>query len=117
MSLQRDESYSGNVVLTLVHFAPRQPSSADAAALVADYLAFDRQRQQRRLYGKALGGLAVVALLGGVAGKLPLRQADIAAAILLLPPLALRAIEGYRWYRLLRRLDRVRAEVRDGRKS
>lgn len=117
MPLLRDESYSGKVVLTVVRLAPQRRSSVDSAALLADYFAFDRQRLQRRQYGKAFSGLAVVTLLGGVAGKLPLGQADIAAALLLLPAVSLWAIEEYRWYRLLQRLDHVRAEVRDVRKS
>lgn len=83
---------------------------------MADYLAFDRQRLQRRQYAKAFIALAVVASLSGLAGRLPLDQAVIFATVLLLPPVALWAIEGFRWHRLLRRLDKIRAEVRDVRK-
>lgn len=79
--------------------------------LVHDYLAFDRRRAARRQYLKAFGAMAAIVLLGAVTGRVVMREAAIVAGLLLLPLLAWSAIEAVRWHRLMRRLNRLRAEV------
>ena len=102
---------------TLVRFAHSETTSADAASLVADYLAFERQRATRRQYLKAFGGFAVVILLAAALGRVPFGEAEFAAGALIVPPVALLVVELIRWRRLVWRLDRVRAEVHSVRKS
>jgi hypothetical protein len=98
-------------VLTLVQIQRSATSSADAATLVADYLAFDRRRTSRRHYMKAFGGMAVVVLLGAAFGRVPVGESELVAGLLLLPPLVLGTSEAISWRRLVRRLDQVRTEV------
>ena len=98
-------------MLTLVHIRNSQTSPAETASLTADYLAFDRRRTARRQYLKAFGAMAIIVMLGAAIGKVVLREAEIVAGLLLLPPLALSAIEAVQWYRLKSRLNRLRAEV------
>jgi hypothetical protein len=104
-------------MLTLVQIQSFSTSSAETASLVADYLAFDRQRTWRRQYMKAFGGMAILVLLGGAFGRVPSNEASVVAGLLVLPPLLLAAIEAIRWHRLVRRLDTLRAEVQTVRKS
>jgi hypothetical protein len=98
-------------MLTLVHITRSPESSADAAALIADYTRFVRERTCRRQYVKAFGGLAGLVLLGAAFGRVPGNEAAIAAALLALPPLVLVLVELRHWRRLVRRLGRVRSEV------
>ena len=108
-------------MLTLVQIqSPSVPtSSADTASLVADYLAFDRQRTSRRQYMKAFGGMAILVLLG--ARVRPRRRSSEAwiVAGLLVATAAVRSPPSRpsSWHRLVRRLDRLRAEVQTVRKS
>jgi hypothetical protein len=104
-------------MLSLVHIRNSQTSPAETASLMADYLAFDRRRIVRRQYLKAFGAMAVIVMLGAALGRVVLREAEIVASLLLLPPLALSAIEAVQWYRLKRRLNQLRAEVQSVRKS
>ena len=104
-------------MLTLVHIRPSKALSADTASLVTDYLAFDRERTLRRQYMKAFGGMAIIVLLGALFGRVPMNEAWIVAALLMLPPLVLAAIEAVHWHRLIGRLDYARAEVQTPRKS
>lgn len=104
-------------MLTLVQIQRSAASSTDATSLVADYLAFDRQRTARRQYMKAFGGMALIVLIGAVFGRVPVGEAEIVAGLLILPPACLAAIELVQWHRLVRRLDRVRGEVQSVRKS
>ena len=87
------------------------------STLAHDYLAFDRRRIARRQYLKAFGAMAVIVMLGAAIGRVVLREAEIVASLLLLPPLALSAIEAVQRYRLMRRLNHLRAEVQSVRKS
>lgn len=88
-------------------------SSSETAGLISDYLAFDRRRSERRQYSKAFGGLAIVVLLGGVFGRVPRGEAWVVAGLLLVPPLAMTALEYIRWHRLMRRLSRLREQIQD----
>lgn len=85
-------------------------ASADSAPLVADYLAFDRQRQSRRQYMKAFGGMAILVLLGAVFNRVPVDEAWIVAGLLSGPPLLLAAVEAIKWRRLVRRLNTLQTE-------
>jgi len=87
------------------------------STLAHDYLAFDRRRIARRQYLKAFGAMAVIVMLGAAIGRVVLREAEIVASLLLLPPLALSAIEAVQRYRLMRRLNHLRAEMQSVRKS
>ena len=89
----------------------------DARSVIADYLVFERRRTARRQYLKAFGGMAVIVLVGALFGRVPERQAEIAAGLLLLPPAVMGAVEAILWRKLVRRLDRLRADVRIERKS
>jgi hypothetical protein len=104
-------------MFTLVRFADSKTTSVDKAALLADYLRFERQRASCRRYLKAFGGLALVVIAGAALGRVPLGEAEIAAALLLAPLVTLLIAESIRWRRLVCRLDRVRAEVQSVRKS
>lgn len=104
-------------MLTLVQIQSSTRSSVETASLVADYLAFDRQRTSRRQYMKAFGGMAILVLLGAAFGRVAAGEAAVVATLLALPPLMLAIVEGIRWYRLVRRLNKVRAEVQEVRKS
>ena len=104
-------------MLTLVRVQPSARSSADAAGLVSDYLAFDRRRTARRQYMKAFGGMALIVVVGAVFGRVPVGEALIVAGLLILPPVVLAAIELIQWRRLARRLNNVRGEVHSVRKS
>jgi hypothetical protein len=99
------------VMLTLVQIRNAHPASADAASLMADYLAFDKRRTERRQYQKAFGGMAIIVLVGAVFGRVPSGQAEIVAGLLLAVPLVLGIIEMVHWRRLVVRLDRVRADL------
>jgi hypothetical protein len=98
-------------MLTLVQVQQSANSSADAAALVADYLAFDRRRTARRQYMKAFGGMTLIVLMGAAFGRVPAGEAGIVAGLLISPPVCLAAVELVQWHRLVRRLDRVRGDV------
>jgi hypothetical protein len=98
-------------MLTLVHIRRSTESSAHAAALIADYTRFDRQRTSRRQYSKAFGGMAVLVLLGAAFDRVPLNEAFIVAGLLALPPLTLAVIEICHWRGLVRRLSRLRTEA------
>jgi len=104
-------------MLTLVHIRSPKTSSRDAASLTADYLAFDRRRTERRQYMKAFGGMAILVLLGAAFGRVPVEEAWIVAALLLVLPVVLGMLEAFQWRRLIRRLDAARDEVRTARKS
>lgn len=104
-------------MLTLVRLAHSETTSADTASLVADYLAFERQRTTRRQYLKAFGGFAVLILLAAALGRVPFGEAEIAAGLLIVPPVALIIVELIRWRRLVLRLDRVRAELHSVKKA
>ena len=103
-------------MLTLVQVQDRATSSIEAASLAADYRAFDRRRMSSRQYQKAFGGLAVIVLLGALFGRVPAEQAAAVGGLLSAPPLALAILQLIHWRRLMRRLDRVRADVRSPRK-
>lgn len=105
------------VALTLVRIRSTGTSSAETASLVADFLAFDRQRTSRRQYMKAFGGMAFLVLLGAAFGRVPVGEAWIVAGLLASLPLGLAIVEAVQWHRLIRRLDSVRAEVQSVRKS
>jgi hypothetical protein len=104
-------------MFTLVQIPSSPKSSRQTASLVADYLAFDRQRTSRRQYVKAFGGMALVVLIGALFGRVDMREAEIVTGLLLLPPGALLAVEWFHWRRLVKRLDDARADVQTVRKS
>lgn len=104
-------------MLTLVDIQRSATSSADTSSLIADYLAFDRQRASRRQYTKAFGGMAILVLLGGLFNRVPGREALIAAGLLLVVPVSLSVVEALRWFRLVRRLDELRIQTQEARKS
>ena len=104
-------------MLTLVQIQRSATSPANAASLVADYTAFDTRRRSRRQYQKAFGGMAIIVALGALFDRVEMGEAAIVIALLLLPVLALGVIEVIHWWRLVRRLDRVRAEAQAVRKS
>jgi hypothetical protein len=106
-------------MLTLVQIraANSSTSSVDTASLVAAYLEFDRQRTSRRQYTKAFGGIAILVLLGAAFGRVPTDEAWLVAGLLAPVPLFFAVIEAIHWHRLVRRLDKVRAEVLLPRKS
>lgn len=95
-------------MFALVQIPTSKTSSADAASLVADYLAFDRRRTSGRQYMKAFGGMAIIVLIGAAFGRVPVDEAWIVAGLLALPPIVIAGIEAVRWRRLARRLDAVR---------
>jgi hypothetical protein len=86
-------------------------------SLAADYVAFDRCRTARRQYVKAFGGMALVVLSGAVFGRVPVHEAWIVAGLLLLLPLTLLLIELVQRHRLFRRLNTIRAQSQEIRKS
>jgi hypothetical protein len=92
-------------------------SPANTAALVAEYIAFERSRTARRQYVKAFGGMALVVLIGAVFDRVPVHQAWIVAGLLLLLPLTLLIIEMVQRHRLSRRLNIIRAQSQAVRKS
>lgn len=104
------------MLFTRVDIRRSRRSASDASALIADYLAFDRQRAERRQYSKAFGGIAIIVLLGAAFGRVSAGEAWVVAGILLLPPLVLGLLEAVRWHRLVRRLNRLRQDVQDERK-
>jgi hypothetical protein len=104
-------------MLTLVEIQASKVPPAETASLIADYIAFDRQRTWRRQYLKAFGGMAVLVLLGAVFGRVPARESAVVAGLLVLPPSTLAAIEVISWRRLIRRLNNLRAETRAVKKS
>jgi len=109
-------------MLTLVQIRPdriesSRTSSGDTASLVADYLVFDRRRTTRRQYTKAFGGMALLVLLGALFGRVPANEAPVVIGLLLAPPLLMGAFEFVQWRRLVRRLDGVRVDAREVRKS
>ena len=99
------------IMHTLVQIKNSHSSSADATSLVADYMAFDRRRTERRQYQKAFGGMGIVVLLGALFGRVPADQAAVVAGLLIVPPVAFAMVEVVHWRRLLRRLDRARKEA------
>ena len=105
------------VMLTLVQIQSSPKSSRETASLVADYLAFDRQRTSRRQYVKAFGGMAIIVLLGAMFGRVDMHEAELVTGLLLLPPAALVAVEWFHWRQLLKRLDYARADVPTVRKA
>jgi len=102
---------------TLVQIKNAQLSSVEAASLVADYLAFDKRRTERRQYQKAFGGMGIIVLIGALFGRVPADQAAIVAGLLIAPPVALSIVEVVHWRRLVRRLDRARKDAQITRKS
>jgi hypothetical protein len=104
-------------MLTLVNIRSSNTSSFEAASLMSDYLAFDRQRAARRQYLKAFGGMAILVLLGAAFNRVPRDEAAIVAGVLVLPPLVLAVIESLRWRRLVRRLHDARVLAQSVRKS
>ena len=104
-------------MFTLVQIPSSPKSSQQTASLVADYLAFDRQRTSRRQYVKAFGGMAILVLLGAAFGRVDTREAEIVTGLLLLPPAVLIAAEWFHWRGLVKRLDDARADVQTIRKS
>jgi hypothetical protein len=106
-----------DLMLTLVNIPSSGTASREAASLVSDYLAFDRQRTTRRQYLKAFGGMAILVLLGAVFGSVPRGEAMVVAAMLILPPLPLAVDEAIRWRRLIRRLHNARVQAQAVRKS
>lgn len=104
-------------MFTLVQIPSSPTSAADSASVMADYLAFDRQRTSRRQYMKAFGGMALIVLLGGLFNRVPRNEAVVVVALLLAPPLVMAAVEAVQRYRLARRLNFLRAEVREVKKS
>jgi hypothetical protein len=106
------------IMLTLVEIGTSgRTSSPESAALVADYMAFDRRRTSRRQYQKAFGGLALVVAIGALFGRVAAGEAEIVTGLLLVPPVCLAIIEVVDWRRLIRRLDMVREEARTVKKS
>ena len=95
----------------ILQIRPAPAPPAQAAKLAADYLAFDRRRIARRQYLKAFGGMAVLVLLGAVFGRVAAGEAEAVAALLLVPFAALAAAEWVQRHRLVRRLNRLRAET------
>ena len=104
-------------MLTLVEIQASKAPPAETASLVADYMAFDRQRTWRRQYLKAFGGMAVLVLLGAAFGRVPMRESEVVAGLLVLPPSTLAAIEVMSWRRLIRRLNNLRVEAQRVKKS
>src|SRR6185503_19554001 len=105
------------IMLTLVQIKNSQSTSAEAASLVADYMAFDRRRTERRQYQKAFGGMGIIVLIGALFGRVPADQAAIVAGLLIAPPVALAIVEVVHWRRLVQRLDRARKDAQITRKS
>ncbi|HUQ87600.1 MAG TPA: hypothetical protein VM096_08585 [Vicinamibacterales bacterium] len=104
-------------MLTLVHVRNVKTSALDTTTLTADYLAFERRRIARRQYLKAFGAMAIIVMLGASMGKVVWAEAEIVSGLLLLPPAALAAIEAVEWYRLERRLNRLREAVQKSSES
>jgi hypothetical protein len=104
-------------MFTLVNIRSSNTSSFEAASLMSDYLAFDRQRTIRRQYLKAFGGMAILVLLGAAFNRVPRDEAAVVAALLVVPPLCLAVIEALRWRRLVRRLHDARVHAQAVRKS
>jgi hypothetical protein len=104
-------------MFTLVRIPPSKETTTDSASLIADYLAFDRQRTLRRQYMKAFGGMALLVLIGAVFGRARGDEALIAAALLLVVPVLLGVIEAWRWHRLNARLSDARVQAQTIRKS
>jgi len=104
-------------MFTLVQIPRSATSSAGTASLVAEYVAFDKRRTSGRQYQKAFGGMAIVVLLGALFGRVAMAEAAVVGALLLAPVLMFAMIELVHWRRLVRRLDRVRADVQTSRKS
>lgn len=95
---------------TLVRLAPGRPRAA-IAALMAEYLAFDRQRRANRPLIHAFSAFAVVVLGGGALGRVPRVESVEAASVLVAPVCALLALNAWRSARLRRRLSDIQAEI------
>ena len=104
-------------MFTLVQIPRSTTSSASTSSLVADYVAFDKRRTLRRQYQKAFGGMAIVVVLGALFGRVETAEAAVVGALLLAPVIMLAIMEVIHWRRLVRRLDRARADVQTVRKS
>lgn len=105
------------ISFTVVPIDKSDRSSVKAAALAADYIAFDRRRTERRQYQKAFGGMSLIVVLGALFGRVPADQAVIVAGLLIVPPVVLAIVEVVHWRRLVRRLDHSRKEAQISRKS
>ncbi|MBY0495237.1 MAG: hypothetical protein K2Y23_13580 [Cyanobacteria bacterium] len=104
-------------MLTLVQIRDSAATPEETASLMADYLAFDRRRGERRQYAKAFGGIAIIVLLGAACGRVPIDEAWKVAGLLAVPPSVMAVLELFHWNRLMRRLNGVRAQVQLVRKS
>ena len=104
-------------MFTLVQIPRSTTASGATSSLVADYVTFEKRRTSRRQYQKAFGGMAIVVLLGALFGRVAIAEAAVVGALLLAPVIMLAMIEVIHWRRLVRRLDRVRADVQTIRKS
>jgi hypothetical protein len=99
----------------MLSFAPIPRSdrlAGHTTALATDYVQFEQQRRQRRQYIKAFTGMTILVLAGAAFGFVPLRQAEVAAALLAAPPVTLGIIDAIGWTQLVRRLTAIRAEMR-----
>jgi hypothetical protein len=101
------------VMVTLIGFAPPHRSTAQAAAVMSAYLAFERRRQRDKPLFLGFAGLALVSLLGGLANTVPRRESLMAALVFAVPCAVLFAAQKWRGWRLSRRLDALRASVRE----
>ena len=79
---------------------------------MADYLAFDRDRRHARPFLHAFAGFALLVLLGGAIGSVPRRESLEAASVLVVPAGALVLLNAWRGMSLYRRLQAIRAEIR-----
>jgi hypothetical protein len=104
-------------MFTAITFHRVEAAAPGAAALISDYAAFDRRRSSRRPFIRAFVGFAVIIMLGGLAGRLPGREAEVAAGICLAPALALIGSEAWGSHRLESRLGELRAKSALLRKS
>jgi hypothetical protein len=102
-------------MLTLVRVRPAR-RVADPL-LGADFAMFQQRRAARVPVVRGCVGFALLIVLGGVIGDFPRAQAAVGAALCLAPPVGLALIDEYSKTRLFRRLDKLRAEIQDIRKS
>jgi hypothetical protein len=96
----------------LLELKPPRSSRRETAALMADYLAFDRQRRGRQPFIKAFTGFAIVMLGGGVVGTVPWGEAELSAAVLALACVRLMTLNSRGLTRLKNRLAALRARQR-----
>jgi hypothetical protein len=96
-------------------FPPRSRTPPSrSAALIAEYLEFERRRRHRHPWIRGFAGFALVILFGGLLGAVPRRESVEAASILAVPLTGLGLADYWGRSRLKDRLHRHRAELQRG---